>query len=152
MHIGLRSSIVAVLLMLAAACSGSGGTAPSGTTQPSVVAVPPPTPTFPPLSGPSRTFVFDHAQANRVRDYTTQSRFVLYDDGAFVLQFPTIAGDGYRGGYTEANGAVTFEWEGWNIAGPWGATGTLNGNSMTVQYDLIMQLSDFEDAVYMLAP
>jgi hypothetical protein len=112
----------------------------------------PPRPTFPPLSGPSRTFVFDHALANRVSDYTIHSRFVLYDNGAFVLQFPTVTGNGYRGGYTEVNGAITFEWEGWSVAGPWGATGTLNGNSLTAQYNPIMQGTDFEDAVYILAP
>ena len=151
MHIGLRSSVVAVLLMVAAACGGSGATSPSGT-QPSVVTVVPPRPTFPPLSGPSRTLVFDHALANRVSDYTIHSRFVLYDNGGFILQFPTVAGDGYRGGYTEVNGAITFEWEGWNPAGPWGAAGMLNGNSLTVQYNSIMQGTDFEDAVYMLAP
>ena len=150
MHIGLRSSVVAVLLMVAAACGGSGATSPSGT-QPSVVTVPP-RPTFPPLSGPSRTLVFDHALANRVSDYTIHSRFVLYDNGGFILQFPTVAGDGYRGGYTEVNGAITFEWEGWNPAGPWGAAGMLNGNSLTVQYNSIMQGTDFEDAVYLLAP
>ena len=83
--------------------------------------------------------VFDHALANRVSDYTIHSRFVLYDNGGFVLQFPTVAGDGYRGGYTEVNGAITFEWEGWNPAGPWGAAGMLNGNSLTVQYNSIMQ-------------
>ena len=151
MHIGLRSSVVAVLVMVAAACGGSGATSPSGT-QPSVVTVVPPRPTFPPLSGPSRTLVFDHALANRVSDYTIHSRFVLYDNGGFVLQFPTVAGDGYRGGYTEVNGAITFEWEGWNPAGPWAAAGMLNGNSLTVQYNYIMQGTDFEDAVYMLAP
>jgi hypothetical protein len=96
--------------------------------------------------------VFDRALANRVSDYTIHSRFVLYDNGGFVLQFPTVAGDGYRGGYTEVNGAITFEWEGWNPAGPWGAAGILNGNSLTVQYNSIMQGTDFEDAVYMLAP
>jgi hypothetical protein len=151
MHIGLRSSVVAVLLMVAAACGGSGATSPSGI-QASVVTVVPPRPTFPPLSGPSRTLVFDHALANRVSDYTVHSRFVLYDNGGFILQFPTVAGDGYRGGYTEVNGAVTFEWEGWNPTGPWGAAGMLNGNSLTVQYNSIMQGTDFEDAVYMLAP
>lgn len=39
----------------------------------------------------------------------------------------------YRGRYTEANGVITFEWDGWSRAGPWGATGTLNGDSLTVQ-------------------
>jgi hypothetical protein len=143
-----KRGYVVLLLMLAAACGGSGATSPSGTTQPSVVTVPP-RPTFHPLSGPSRTVVFDHALANRVSDYTIHSRFVLYDNGAFVLQFPTltVVGDGYRGGSTEVNGAITFEWEGWSVAGPWGATGTLNGNSLTVQYNPTMQGTDFEDAV-----
>jgi len=88
----------------------------------------------------------------QVRDYTKHSLFVLYDNGAFVLQYPTVAGGGgYRGGYTETNGAITFEWEGWSVAGPWGATGTLKDGSLTVRYNGIMQLTDFEDAVYLLA-
>ena len=45
-----------------------------------------------------------------------------------------------------------FEWEGWNVAGPWGATGTLKGDSLTVQYNEIMQHTDFEDALYVLIP
>ena len=65
------------------------------------------------------------------------------------LQYP--AGE-YRGRYTEANGVITFQWDGWSTAGPWGATGTINGSSLTVEYNLIMQLSDFENAVYSLMP
>jgi hypothetical protein len=82
-----------------------------------------------------------------VRDYTKNSRFVLYDNGAFALQYVSVGGE-YRGGYTEANGGITFEWEGWSAAGAWGATGTVNGGSLTVRYNDIMQLTDFEDAVY----
>jgi hypothetical protein len=102
------------------------------------------------LSGPSRIFVFDQALSYPVRDYTKTSRFVLYDNGAFVLQYPSLGEAGYRGGYKDANGAIVFEWEGWSTAGPWGATGTLRGDSLTVQYNLIMQLTDFEDAEYVL--
>jgi len=94
--------------------------------------------------------VFDHEVAYAVRDYTKRSRIVLYDNGAFVLRYEGI-GD-YRGGYTVANGVITFEWEGWSAAGPWGATGTIRGDSLTVEYNLIMQLTDFEDAVYALVP
>ena len=32
------------------------------------------------------------------------------------------------------------------------ATGVLDGDSLTVQYNLIMQQVDFEDAVYVLTP
>jgi len=105
------------------------------------------------LSGPSRTFVFEHSLSNHVSDYTKNSLFILYDNGAFVLQYPTVnGGGGYPGRYTESNGVMAFAWEGWNIAGPWAATGTLNGNSLTVNYNSIMQGSDFEDAAYMLRP
>ena len=59
-----------------------------------------------------------------------------------------LANHKYRGGYSESNGVITFQWEGWSIAGAWGATGTLKDGSLTVQYNIIMMLSDFEDAVY----
>ena len=54
----------------------------------------------------------------------------------------------YRGTYKETDGAITFNWEGWSVAGPWGATGTLANDRLVVRYNLIMQLSDFEDAVH----
>jgi hypothetical protein len=46
---------------------------------------------------------------------------------------------------------VAFGWEGWSPAGPWGATGALTGNTLTIRYNDIMYLTDFEDAVYALA-
>ena len=141
-----------VLLLLSAACGESGPTSPTPTPQSPVLQAPipaptpPPTKTFPPLSGPSRTFVFDRELSYRVSDYTRRSTFILYDNGAFVLRY---GGPGeYRGGYTETNGVITFEWEGWSSAGPWGATGTIRGESLTVEYNFIMQMTDFENAVY----
>jgi hypothetical protein len=104
------------------------------------------------LSGPSRTFAFDRELSYHVSDYTKKSRFVLYDNGAFVLQYQSLGEGGYRGGYEDANGVVAFAWEGWSVAGPWGATGTLKGDSLTVQYNQIMQWTDFEDAVYVRIP
>jgi hypothetical protein len=82
-----------------------------------------------------------------LQDYTRASQFVLYDDGTFVLQYPQGS---YRGTYQEAGGNIVFSWEGWSAAGPWGATGTLVGARLTVRYNIIMQLTDFEDAVYTL--
>ena len=155
----VRRRVLVVLLALFAACGspGTGPTSPTGISQPPTSQTPPsPTPppptSFPPLAGASRTFVFDHELSYRVSDYTKQSRFVLYDNGAFVLQYPSLGGGGYRGGYKDANGIITFEWEGWSRAGPWGATGMVEGNTLRVQYNLIMQLTDFEDAVYVLMP
>jgi hypothetical protein len=85
-----------------------------------------------------------------VRESTKNSRFVLYDNGAFVLQY--VGGGEYLGEYTQTNGTVAFDWEGWSLAGPWEATGTLEGEWLTVRYNFIMQLTDFEDAVYALMP
>lgn len=157
MNATVRHRALVVLLVFSAACGSSGpssswrpsrSTSPTPTPQPPVLPAPPPPSTFPPLSGPSRTFIFDHPLSNPVADYTKNSRFVLYDDGAFVLQYVGLTD--YRGGYTVANGVITFAWEGWSAAGPWGATGVLNGDSLTVQYNGIMQMTDFEDAVYVL--
>src|SRR5687768_3467193 len=111
MNTTVRRSAAVVLLAFAVACGGSGPTAPSGSNQPPPLPSPfiPPAPNrFPLLSGPSRTFVFERG-VSAVRGYTSESRFVLYDNGAFELQF---AGNGaYRGGYTNADRDIIFDWE-----------------------------------------
>jgi hypothetical protein len=152
MNTNVRHGPAIVLLMLLAASCSSGPTLPTGTSQPPALRspTPPPPSNFPALSGPSRTFFFDRELSSPVSAYTKNSRFVLYDNGAFVLQYLRLGDGGYRGGYKDANGVITFEWEGWSSAGPWGATGTLEGESLRVQYNLIMQMTDFEDAVYAL--
>ena len=82
------------------------------------------------------------------------SRYVLYDDGTFALQFSTATQPffEYRGRYSEADGLITFEWEGWSRAGPWGATALRNGDSLAVRYNDIMMLTDFENATYIRTP
>jgi len=144
----LRLRAVVVLAVLAMAC---GRSTPTGPTDrglgPAIPSPAPPATTFPPALGPSRVFTFDRALTYRVSDYTARSRFVLYDNGAFALQYISLGAE-YRGRYMEANGIVTFEWEGWSVAGPWEATGTFADGWLTVRYNLVMELSDFEDAVY----
>ncbi|HUQ19337.1 MAG TPA: hypothetical protein VM099_06955 [Gemmatimonadaceae bacterium] len=144
-------AVVGLLLLSAVACGTSDTTSPSVTNGAPGVGAPaqPSHPTnFPAPTGPARVFAYDHAfwapQA-----YTTQSRFVLYDNHAFALQYPPPIGE-YRGGYTETNAGISFDWEGWSSAGPWWASGTLSGDTLTVRYNMIMALSDFEDAVYTL--
>ena len=146
--LALRAAVV-VLLMCSAGCESPTPTAPSA---PPVLppSVPSPAPNFPDPSGPSRSYVFDHESTYRVSDYTRQSRFALYDNGAFVLQF--IGRGEYRGRYGQTGDSVTFDWEGVSAAGPWGATGTVAGSLLTIRYNGIMELSDFENAVYALAP
>ena len=154
MNSTLRCGAIVVLVVLVGACGGSEPSSPTGSSP--VQTIPSPTPPsagrFPPLSGPSRTYVFDRALSSRVSDYTKHSRFILYDNGAFVLQYLSLAGEGYRGGYENRDGVIAFAWEGWSVAGTWEATGTLTGDSLTVRYNEIMYWTDFEDALYVRVP
>jgi hypothetical protein len=95
-----------VLLVLSAACGSSGLTSSTGTSPTAALPLPTPPRTFSPLSGPSRTFIFDRELSYRVSAYTRESRFVLYDNGAFVLQYVGL-GLEYRGGYTEENARMS---------------------------------------------
>jgi hypothetical protein len=109
--------------------------------------------TFPPVSAPARVYVgVVNDPISPMHGSPLASRYVLYDDGRFALQYSSANYPffEYRGTYREANAVVTFEWEGWSVAGPWGATGSVTGDSLNVRYNEIMQLSDFVDGVYIL--
>lgn len=153
MHAIVRAAAVLLPLAFTAGCSSPGPASPTDTRQPPVVASPLPSPPtdLPPLSGPSRTFTFASALSYPVSAFTKESRLVLYENGAFALQYVKL-GFEYRGKYSEANGVVTFEWKDSNYSAPWGATGTVKDGTLTVRYNVSMQLSDFEDAVYALIP
>jgi hypothetical protein len=129
-----------------------GATDPTPLAAPAPQPAPPPlTGTYPPITGPARVFAYRDSPYPRVAAYTLTSRFVLYDDGRFALQYQLPIGE-YRGTYTTSDGVVTFNWEGWSVAGPWGAEATLSGDVLSVRYNLIMQLTDFEDANYTRTP
>ena len=147
-----RSAAIICAVVTLAGCGdgvrSAGPTAPTPTVVPSPQPVPPSlTGTYPPITGPARVFVYRDSPYPRVAAYTLSSRFVLYDDGHFALQYQYPIGE-YRGTYTTSDGAVTFNWEGASVAGAWGAEATLSGDMLSVRYNVIMQLSDFEDANY----
>jgi hypothetical protein len=143
---------VAALLLLSTACGDSGPVTPTPADQPppapqpAPAPPPPPRTNFPPLTGPSRTFVFERPLSYGVSHYTASSRFVLYDNGAFVLQYPSIGAE-YRGAYTDTDGVLILDWERGSTGG---ATARLTGESLAVQYGEVMTHSDFEDAQYVL--
>ena len=139
------------LVVLASACADSvTPTGPTPLTATTASALPPiPEAEFPPVSKPARIYLFARELSYPVREWTNGSRYVLHDDRTFALQYLRSRGSfEYRGTYKEENGHITFEWEGWSAAGPWGATGSLTDDSLTVRYNLIMELTDFENAVY----
>ena len=147
----VRRGAVVVLLALSAAC---GSAVPSPTSPPGLLPGPTPQPSViptsvPPLSGPSRTFIFERADYG-VAVYTRESSFVLYDNGAFALQTGGQYRGQYRGSYTTLENALLhFKFEGDD---QWSATGKLEADSLEVQYNTMMQMDDFENAVYARTP
>lgn len=166
MNTTVRRSAVVVLLVFSVACGSSGPTSPTETNQFSAPQppTPPPTQILPPLEGPSRIFIFDAELTYRLRsgnpnvwsvnprEYTRESRFVLYDNGAFALQYPSLGDGAYRGQYRDEGGALMFLFgERRSIFDlRVNATGTFKGDSLTIQYEVGMHHADFEDAVYVL--
>ena len=70
---------------------------------------------------------------------------MLYENGAFSLQYPSFSDPGYLGTYRQENDRITLDF---NADGSWDASGTLNGDLLEVRYSEMMQHSDFENAVY----
>ena len=147
-----RYGAVLIIVVAFGACSGAPFAptrlppppSPSPFPAPSPVPapLPPLLPTEPPQAG-SYAFV---SSPYDVRIYTRQSRFVLHDDGRFALQYPGIGE--YRGTYRLIAGLINFLFDGSSVAGAWDAMGSIRDDVLTVRYNLIMQLSDFEDAEY----
>ena len=100
---------------------------------------------------PAGATAYDFArQLDYVSGYTERSRFLFFDDGRFMLEYPPGP---YKGTYTRVNDLVTFAWEGSkNPAVPWGATGRFSGSELTITYNVYMMHSGFEDAVYQRVP
>lgn len=82
--------------------------------------------------------------------YGKASRFILYEDGTFVLQIDT--GYSTAGRFTRAGSVITFIWDVGNGVGPWGASAVLSGDDLTVTYNLAMAVSDFENGTYRRQP
>jgi hypothetical protein len=144
----IQVSCFILIVVGCAACEDARITAPTAVT--ATLSTPTPAASvFPQLQGQSRAFNFDRALSYPVSSYTRSSRMILYDNGAFVLEYPAGV---YRGRYTEAGGAMNFLWEGWSGAGPWGATGTIASETLTIEYNAVMSMSDFENAVYTRSP
>ena len=137
----VRCGTLLGFLVFSIACSnGDRPTAPTP-----LPTQPPPTAAVPRLIGPADIYLFSGTlPPYPVRHYTEASKYVLYDNGAFSLQYASLGGE-YVGTYRQEIGLISFRF----VADDrWFATGTLNGDSLEVRYNAIMDLSDFENAVY----
>jgi hypothetical protein len=136
--------------------SGCGGqNTPAAPTSQYVVPEPPTNPpatacVFSPVTRPARVFAYLESPLPKVSAYTLCSRYVLYEDGTFELEFAGRAL--YRGTYVLTANTADFTWDAWSVAGTWTSSATLRSDRLTVKYGLIMQLDDFEDAIYQLRP
>ena len=105
---------------------------------------PPPPAEKPPLTGPATTYLFSGPLSHPVSGYTTASKYVLYDNGAFSLEYEEFATP-YLGTYRQENGLIDFDFI---AGGSSDASGALNGDLLEVRYSDRMLHSDFENAVY----
>jgi hypothetical protein len=114
-------------------------------------------PAFPALQRKGEIFsgpddLYDFASATH-RGHLA-SRYVLYEDGTFGLQFSS-AGWGffeYTGWFTRDGARIAFDFDMHSTSGPTTAVGTLDGDSLSVAYNMDMLLSDFVDGVYVRSP
>jgi hypothetical protein len=81
------------------------------------------------------------------------SRYVFYADSTFALQFnsATFGPFEYGGHFVRTNAGIKLNFDGWNVVGPWEASGIMNADALTVTYNSSMSLSDFIDGVYVLS-
>lgn len=144
----VRRGAILVLAALSVTCGRiDPPTAPTSTPTQPVSPAPPPRPAeYPPIIGPASVFDFSGPLSYPVRGYTTTSRYVLYDNGAFALQY---LGFEYPGSYEKEGGTIRFLFSPSDSRS--GAVGTLNGRLLEVRYSDTMQHADFEDAAYQLA-
>jgi hypothetical protein len=155
---GVASAVVlSFVLALSVGCMDSAPpVAPAGppvyVPTPSPV-VPGPPPAFPPLTRPGEIY----ASAADLRDpvvlvqrWGFASRYVLYEDSTFALQFSSVKTGflAYLGRYVRTDTVMTFNFNDENAAGAWRAVGTLHGDSISVSYNIVMYLADFVDDVY----
>jgi hypothetical protein len=164
------AALIVLLSVAAVACSDSVTPAlPSVPTPPSSVPATPPSsvPATPPSNVPASTAAFPalsragdvyqelgtpYASAGSLTFHNglLASRFILYRDGTFGLQF--VSGRfgffEYGGSYVRADSSVALTWDGWSTAGTWGTTVTARGDTLRIAYNQIMALSDFVDASY----
>ena len=153
-------ALIAFAMITSTSCSdvtGSIAASPPPSLPPTEPAPPAPAPAFPPLSRPGVVYLGNDAIYDALVSFhqsKVASRYVLYDDSTFALQFSTLRFGffEYTGRFTRADSRITFDWVGSSTAGPWGAIGTMRGDSLSVAYSLDMQMADFIDGVYVRVP
>ena len=152
----VRRGTLVGLLAFCVACDAQRPTAPTSLFAPPSLASPAP-PTVPapapgpPLTGPSTTYHFSAPLDYPVRGFTSTSRYVLFNNGAFSLRYESLDEGTFTGSYRQEDGRIIFDFGGDGVGSQGGqpeAIATIDGDLLLVRYSDMMQHSDFESAVY----
>ena len=110
---------------------------------------PTPLPDFPPVSGPASIYNWQRKHTDLLDG---SSRYVLFDDGTFELQYAWLDGDfvSYHGTHTRTGSEIVLQFNAWNWDVPAVGTFSESGATLSVVYDFEMTMSDFEDGIYVL--
>jgi hypothetical protein len=90
--------------------------------------------------------IFDRTAAHQF-PLNAYSRYLLFADGAFILEYEGQA-FGYGGRFVRNDSTIVFNFADSSLAGAWVATGAIRGDSIVVSYNLVMMMTDFEDGTY----
>ena len=150
-HRSMRISCLLLLLgslVAVGACTRESPTSPTTIVSPSA---------FVPQPSPDRTlsiYEFSRALSEPVK-YVEGSSYYLYEDKrTFMLIYANDVS--FDGTYTRTGDEFAFSFTPHDYSttlpppGPWNATGTLDGNELTIRYSTGMKSKNFEDAVYKL--
>ncbi len=79
-----------------------------------------------------------------------RSRYVLYDDGTFALEYWRRGNYpfDYRGRYVATDSVIQFNFDFFTGPGPWQSVGQLHDDRMTVTYNQVMKMVDFINATF----
>jgi hypothetical protein len=79
-----------------------------------------------------------------------RSRYVLYNDGTFSLEYWRRGNYpfDYRGRYVATDSVIQFNFDFFNLPGPWQSIGQLHDDKMAVTYNQVMKRVDFINATF----
>ena len=145
----LLAALLAVLLPPAASCAEGTLFGPAPPSPPRTPAAP----FLPPDLGPP-TLAGPEVRYQRVSPgYPDTYVLSLGADRAFVI----VSADGsvsgaWSGRYARADSVLVFHYNASRVAGEYAAHGTLRGDTLLLRYNFAMNMTDFEDGVYVRVP
>jgi hypothetical protein len=140
-----RRYIVTFAALIVVGCADASSSEPIPAAEP-----PKPVTPVPPAPTPEILATFDRISPS---SFPGTSRYVLYKDSSFALEYTTNSGSGpfrYPGRFTLTDSLVRFSFS--HTAGPdWVADAVLRHTVLAVRYNPAMLFSDFEDGDYLLS-